>query len=400
VVYNSPTPGSQTTKNPYNTLSNPTAGAGALPIAGVPGTYVSAYSVANPLPSETMYQWNLDNGFQLWRNAGVEFQYLGSRSVHLNTNYYPNQPVPHSVNVSTSTLNSLRPNQNFGEVRVAANIANANYNGLTAVFRQRLIHGVSANVSYTWAHALEEAPDAQQSGTCMIQGNCKADWGNSDRDIRHKIVVSFTYGLPRLVNHNFLIQEALGGWQVNGIVTAQTGSPINVSFGSYDWAYTGLPQVAASSAPQRPDWAHAGHMTCSKQSLLSQSYAVRNQVSCVDQSAYALNPRFTYGNLHRNALYGPGMFTNNVSLFKNFKIRNETEFQFRLEAFNALNHANLGTPGNITFNVTPTCNTSACSGTAPYFTGAMTPTSSANAFGYPTVGTNGRTVQIAGKINF
>jgi len=400
VIYNSPTPGSQTTKNPYNTLSNPTAGAGAQPIAGVPGTYVSAYSVANPLPSETMYQWNLDNGFQLWRNAGVEFQYLGSRSVHLNTNYYPNQPVPHPVNVSTSSLNSLRPNQNFGEVRVAANIANANYNGLTAVFRQRLTHGVSANVSYTWSHALEEAPDAQQSGTCMIQGDCKADWANSDRDIRHKIVVSFTYGLPRLANHNFLIKQALGGWQVNGIVTAQTGSPINVSFGSYDWAYTGVPQVAASSAPQRPNWAHAGHMTCSKQSLLSQSYAVRNQVSCVDQSAYSLNPRFTYGNLHRNDLYGPGAFSNNLSVFKNFKIHEETEFQFRLEAFNALNHANLGIPGNITFNVTPTCNTSACAGTAPYFTGVMAPTSSANAFGYPTVGTNGRTVQIAGKINF
>ena len=405
VVYASPSPGAQSATNPYDTLANPTAGAGALPIAGVPGTYVSGYSIANPLPSETMYQWNLDNGLQLWKNAGVEFQYLGSRSTHLNTNYYPNEPTPHPVNESTTSINALRPNQNFGQIRVAANIANANYHGLTTVFRQRLNHGLSANVSYTWGHAMEEASDAQQSGTCMIQGHCKADWGDQagtgvGADIRHKIVVSFTYALPKLANHNFAMAEALGGWQFNGIVMAQSGTPFNVSFGSFDWAYAEVPQTAASSAPQRPNWAHAPSQNCNKQTLLSESYLVRNQVSCVDQTAYALNPRFTYGNLHRNDLHGPGSFTNSLSLFKNFKIHEGTEFQLRLEAFNAINHANVGNPGNVTFTVTPTCNTSACAGTPAYMTGAMTPTASTSAFGYPTVGSSGRTVQIAGKINF
>jgi hypothetical protein len=347
-----------------------------------------------------MYQWNLDNGLALWRNAGLELQYLGSRSIHLNTNYYPNEPVPHPVNTSTSTINSLRPNQNFGQIRVAANLVNANYNGLTIVFRQRSIHGLTANVSYTWAHALEEAPDAQQSGTCMIQYDCRADWGNSDKDIRHKIVISFTYQLPRLTHHNFLLQEVIGGWQANGIVTAATGVPFNVSYGSFDWAYAEVPQTAASSAPQRPSYAHPGRMTCSKQQLLSEPYSPRNQVSCVDQSAYSLNPRFTYGNLHRNDLHGPGTFSNDLSLFKNFKITEGTSFQLRLEAFNAMNHANLGTPGNITFTVTPTCNTSSCAGTPAYMTGNMSPTSATNLFGYPTVGAAGRTVQIAGKINF
>jgi hypothetical protein len=394
VVYTSPLNGAATPSNPYDTLSNPTAGAGALPIAGVPGTYVSAYSVANPLPSETMYQWNLDNGLELWRNAGIEFQYLGSHSIHLNTNLYPNQPTP-GVGNQTTTVNARRPNQNFGQVRVAANIANAAYNGLTLVFRQRLSHGFSGNLSYTWAHALDESADANASGTCMIQFNCKTDWGNANSDIRHKAVLSFTYSLPTFAKNNFLVQETLGGWQLNGIVAVQTGVPFNVSFGSTDWTNVGVPQTTGN--PQRPNYVHTPRQTCSKQSLLQEAYGT-NTVSCVDATAYSAPSRFTYGNVHRNDLHGPGAWTNNLSLFKNFKIHERATFQFRLEAFNAFNHANLGVPTNITFNVTPQSTTV---GSAGYTVGTLAPTSSSSVFGAPAIVTGaGRVVQIAGRINF
>ena len=232
-----------------------------FPIAGVPGTYVSAYSVANPLPSETMYQWNVDNGFELWRNAGLELQYLGTHSIHLNTNLYPNQPVPAPVNVSSFSTNQLRPNQNFGQVRIADNIANAGYEGLTATLRQRQYHGLTGNVSYTWAHTMAESEDANSSGTCMIQFDCKADWGDASNDVRHKVVISFAYRLPDFAKSNFLLQEAAGGWQFNGIVSAQTGTPINVNFGSTDWAYAGVPQ---SGSGQRPNYAHAQRLTSAR----------------------------------------------------------------------------------------------------------------------------------------
>jgi len=383
VVYQSPLLGKQTASNPYDTLSNPTAGAGSLPIAGTPGTYVSAYSVANPLPSETMYQWNLDNGLQLWRDAGIEFQYLGSHSIHLNTNLYPNQPTP-GVGNQALAVNARRPNQNFGSIRVAANVANASYNGLTTVFRQRLSHGLSGSLSYTWAHAMDESADANASGTCMIQFNCKADWGNSNSDVRHRAVLGFNYSLPALAGKNFLLQESIGGWQVNGIVTVQTGTPFNVNFGSTDWTNVGVPQT--SGAPQRPNYVHVGRTTCSKQTLLQEAYSQQNSVSCVDITAYAAPPQYTYGNLHRNDLHGPGSWTNNLSVFKDFKIHEQTSFQFRMEAFNAFNHANVGNPSNISLNVSSA--------------GVLSPATSSSAFGYPTVTGAGRTVQFAGKINF
>ena len=330
-----------------------------------------------------MYQWNLDNGFQLWRNAGVEFQYLGSHSIHLDTNLYPNQPTP-GVGTQTTSVNARRPNQNFGQVRVAANIANASYNGLTIVLRQREFHGFTGNLSYTWAHALDESVDANGGGTCMIQFDCKADWGNSTFDIRHKAVFSFAYSLPTLAKNNFLLQEAIGGWQLNGIVTVQTGAPFNVSFGSTDWANVGVPQ--SGGAPQRPNYVHDPRYTCTKQSLFQEIYGA-NTVSCVDATAYAAPPRYTYGNAHRNDLHGPGSWTNNLSLFKDFKLHERTSFQFRLEAFNAFNHANMTAPTNITFNVNTT-------------TGALSPSNALSSFGAPAIASGSRVLQIAGKINF
>jgi len=425
VVYTSPTP-TTASGTVYDTLALPTPGNGtAPPVAGIAGTYVTAYSVANPLPSETMYQWNLDTGIELWKNAGLEFQYLGSHSIHLNTNFYPNQPQPAGANYyynpttntynatggngyspvsnsssATTGINVRRPNQNFGQVRVADNVASAAYDGLTTVFRQRMSHGVTANISYTWAHALDESSDANSSGACMYEGptggndDCKLDWGNASSDVRNKIVGSVTYALPKFQHQNILLQEAAGGWQINGIVTLQSGAPINISFGGTDWAATGVPQ--SGGAPQRPNWVHPGKVTCNKQSLLAEAYGA-NTTSCVDITAYAAPARFTYGNMHRNDMYGPGAISNNISVFKNFKIYKQANFQIRAEAYNALNHANAGTPGNITLTPSPVSSTPGSTG---YTQGTLAASSSSSAFGYPTAAGAGRIVQLAGKINF
>ena len=381
VVYTSPNPLKQIATNPYVTLNNPSPGSGtASPVAGTPGTYVSAYSVQNHLPSETMYQWNVTNGIELWKNAGLEFQYLGSHTIHLDENYGPNQPTP-GVGSQTLSVNARRPNQNWGSIRVATNDATAFYNGLTTVFRQRASHGINGNISYTWAHALDEATDANSSGSAMYQGHLKLDYGNSTLDIRHRVVFSGSVGLPSFGHENFLLREAIGGWQLNAIVSLSTGTPFNVTLAT-DWANV---SVFGSYQGQRPSYAHVGHETCNKALLLATAYGANS--SCLDVTAYAAPSQYTYGNLHRNDLHGPGSITNNISLFKDFTIFREAKFQFRAEAFNAFNHANIGNPGSLTFNVANT-------------NGVPTLTPASSVFG--TVGSTGsaRTIQFAGKINF
>ena len=383
------------------TLTNPSPGnAKTVPIpgpGGTPNSYLAAFGDAYHLPSEQMQQWNLDNGIQLWKNAGLELQYLGSHSIHLDeSNYAANQPqptgaAPNSQATGSAFINSKRPDQNWGQKRVFIDDSVATYEALTTVFRQRLSHGLSANVSYTWAHSFDEVNNADNSGSAMWQGHLKLEYGPSTNgDIRNNVVTSFTYVLPSFARSNFLVQEAVGGWQVNGIVTMSSAPPINVSTGT-DWA-----DVATLGAAQRMNWVHPGtdHMGagCTKKVLLTEPYG-SNTPSCVDQTAYGIPQQYTYGNGHRLDLRGVnGTFSNNLSMFKSFKLYEQTNFQLRLEAFNALNHANMGNPGSTTFTIN-------AQGTAAApLPPTDTPKGSFGQAGF--AGGSGRSVQISGRINF
>src|SRR5205807_9946191 len=121
-------------------FGNPTPGTGTTPT-----TYLSAFTENPDLPTPRMYQWNLGAERELWRNAGFELQYLGSHSLHLDRSYYDNQPTP-----GPGSIQSRRPNQLWGQIRTIQNDEIANYNGLTAIFRQHMTRGLQVLASYTW----------------------------------------------------------------------------------------------------------------------------------------------------------------------------------------------------------------------------------------------------------
>jgi hypothetical protein len=347
-----------------NTYSNPSGG-GSAPVACIPGTigcYTSVFTDAARLPTPRMYQWNVDTGVELWKDAAFELQYLGSKSVHLDFSWQPNQPVPGAGNV-----NARRPNQRFGAIREIYNGGFSTYNGLTAIFRQRVNRGLSMNLSYTWAHNMDTSNDANGSGYLMNPYNIKGDYGNSNWDIRHRFVGTVLYQLPEFSGRNYAFRSVLGGWQANAIVFLQTGMPFNVGLAS-DVANT------ATSGIQRPNYVHVGSNTCTS------GFVVRNGTgaNCIDATAYATPAQFTYGNLHRNDQKGPGRELVNFSMFKNFPIYERLTLQFRAEAFNLFNHANPANPNN-------TGNPQL--GTANF--GTITNTQ-----------TDPRILQLAGKINF
>ena len=303
--------------------------------------------VTNPWhqPTARMNQWSAGLERQFWSGAGFELQYLGSHSYHLDRSYYNNTPLP-----GPGAVNSRRPNPLFGPIRTINNDEIANYESMTASFHQRFNHGLQLDANYTWSHTLDVTTDSNGGGTPMNPYWWKADYGNSNWDIRHRFLASFVYNIPFFATSNAFVKTVLTKWQANGIITLQTGFPFNVAT-SVDTANT------ASSGTSRPNLVHAPSDTCGRGHL----------VGCIDSTAYTianLNPAvpvFAYGDEARNILHGPGAETVNFSLFKNFPIRERLNFQFRFESFALFNHTNFGNP-SATINTSSFGNITSASG--------------------------------------
>jgi hypothetical protein len=314
------------------TLTNPTPGAAsASPVAGVAGTYVNAVTMGPYLPTQTLYQWNASAGQQLWAGAGMEIQYLGSHDIHLDRDFYDNTPAP-----GPGDVNARRPNQLFGRIRRIQNDEYAHYNGLTAILRQRVKHGLSGMLSYTWSHSMDLSDNSNNGGTTMDQYNIGLDYADSNWDIRNRFVGIASYEVPGLPKANAIERTALGGWQVNTIVTLQTGEPYNVNLG-WDLANISLP----NGNTQRPNFVYKAKANCS----LS-TYLHGNTTSCIDAQAFSIPNAYTFGNSRRNPLHGPGSSNVNFSLFKNFGIWERMKFQVRAEAANLFNHPSASNPNS------------------------------------------------------
>jgi len=326
------------------TLSNPFGSTGVCPTSPTAGLIVT-----DPWhqPTPRMNQWSAGLERQLWSGGGLEVQYLGSHSYHLDRSFYNNTPLfpgPGSVN-------TRRPNPLFGLIRTINTDEIANYESMSAIFRQRFTHGMQVLASYTWAHTIDVTTDSNGGGTPTEPYLWKADYGNSNWDIRHRFVATFVYDIPFFHVSNPLVKGMFAKWQTNGIVTLQTGLPFNVSTGT-DTANT------QAQGTYRPDLVHAPTDNCGRGHL----------VACIDPTAftvadlYPITPtNYAYGNAGRNLLHGPGAETVNLSLFKNFPIRERLKFQFRFETFALFNHTNFGNP-SATINTSSFGNITGASG--------------------------------------
>src|ERR1700676_3889255 len=157
-----------------------------------------------------MHQWGFGLERELWRNAGLEIQYLGSHSLHLDRSYYNNTPQP-----GPGLVSSRRPNPLFGQSRTLQNDEIANYHGLSVVLRQRMTHGLTLLGSYPWAHTLDVSSDSNNSGAPMNPYNWRSDYGNSNWDIRHRLVAFFVYDVPVFRTTNPALKAIFSNWQMN-----------------------------------------------------------------------------------------------------------------------------------------------------------------------------------------
>ena len=229
------------------------------------------------------------------------------------------------------------PYPQFVYINQFESTAISNYNGLQTTLRFRT-HGLTSDVNYTWSHSIDTASDGQDFVPNASQPdnsfNTAKERANSNFDTRHRFSWNFLYEFPVPQHHQLL----LSGWMLNGIVTVQTGQPVNVNYlfeGDFNGSdeFFGRPDVVGNPTAGRslPDTflnASAFAVPCTWDPVAS---------ACVPGTQH-------FGNLGRNAFTGPTFKQFDFSVAKNTRLLENISMQLRLDLFNVFNHPNFSNP--------------------------------------------------------
>jgi hypothetical protein len=291
----------------------------------------SGFGFNRDLRSPYVQHWSLTVQQPLGASRVVEIGYAGSKGTHLWSARDINQAAP-----SAAPFNP-RPNLRFGDVNQIDARANSNYHSLQATFRQRWHGGLSALASYTYGKSIDDAsgffPSGGDPNFPQDSRNVRLERARSGFDARQRLSLSYSWMIPGGKNARAW-RWLVGGWLTNGIWTMQTGRPFTVALpGELDNSGTGRSSLGFG-ANDRPNL------------LRSPRLAEPAAERWFDPAAFAMPAYGAFGTAGRNIVEGPGLAAVNLSLLKNFALREGTTAQVRAEAFNALNRANFNLPQN------------------------------------------------------
>jgi hypothetical protein len=312
---------------PDLTFSNPYPDLGA-------STFSAPYVLANMYDRRTPYvlQYLFNIQRELSQSMVLEVGYLGNQGHKIERMLAFNIPTP-----GPGPVASRRPWPELGTIQEVANTVNSNYHSLAVKLQRRFSRGLTFVTGYTWSKAIDTGSGIRTNGTDPLfpqdNYNLAAERGLSQFDVRHRFVTSFLYELPagrgkRWLDIGGLPNAILGGWQVGSIITLQTGFPMTLA-NFQDRANDGQGNY------QRPDYNGQEWRLPDGQ---------RGPQAWFNTRAFSLPALYTYGNLGRNSLIGPGLVGWDFSLAKNFSTLEGQHIEFRFEAFNFPNRPNFSQP--------------------------------------------------------
>lgn len=331
---------------------------GANPFVPSFTTPLTLLVVSRSLRLPYAQDWNLNVQRSFGQNWLFEIGYVGTtgrklpRFIEGNpTIYVPGQSTENNVNqrrlYSGCTL--TQPNNcSYGSVGEIAGIANSSYNALQTSLRKRFSHGVSFLASYTYSKSIDDVssfnitgsasqPVAGENDLAQNPFDLAAERGRSLFDSRHRLVLSYEWDLPFWRQGNTWYQHVLGNWQVNGIVSLQSGTPFTV-FDPNDVSLQGSAPEISGFSSNRPNL--VGDPNSGPHTVQEWFNTSAFQRITPDPNS----PVQQFGNEGRNVVQGPGYANWDFSLLKNIPVSEGKEFQFRAELFNFLNHTNLRLP--------------------------------------------------------
>jgi hypothetical protein len=240
-------------------------------------------------------------------------------------------PVVAVTSGNTNGLNALRPFIGYSGGNAVEGIYTENYNGLQTELQRQFSGNSSINVSYTWSHALTTYVADRSTGSIMpVQGHIRDNnYGPGIGDRRHVFTSNFVWEIPWLKNQEGFVHHVIGGWEVSGIQTFQTGLPGNVTQAISD--PTGAGCLGPSPCSLRPN--QVGDPNSGAPHTFAQYF---------NTAAFATPPvgQTSLPSARPGAVRLPGFWRTDLGLFKNIRLGERFTFQFRAEAFNVFNHTN------------------------------------------------------------
>jgi Carboxypeptidase regulatory-like domain len=293
--------------------------------------------------SAYIYQYSLGVQRKLASAFSLEVDYQGSAGHKLGLFVDQNQP---SVIVNDPTLRGnqapnveVYPYPFFGSLSTGKDVGNSNYNGMVVTGTYQGRRGVFFQGSYTFSKSIDYSSaffgsTGERAGLADAN-NMAADRGPSSFDLRHRAVLTYVIELPVGPGHrlmgwqNGFNRQILGGWEISGITTLQSGTPFTVFNSSND--FSGFNQFN-----DRPDVVGSGH--------LHQDNS--NPDAAFDKTYFSSKPPAgRVGTSGRNQYYGPDLMNYNFALAKVFPLGTErVHLRFRADFFNLFNHTNFANP--------------------------------------------------------
>ena len=362
--------------------------------------------------------WSIGVQHTFTQNLALDVAYVGNHSGNLIGIRDINQAA-----LGTGVLPYGTKFPYLGFINMMSNQYRSNYNGLQVTATQRLSHGVSLLAGYTYSHALDDSSTNQNQFLPQDSTHPEKEYASSDYDIRHRFTLSLTYAIPGKKS----FAQLLEGWQINSVVTLQSAQPwtVNDTVDNIDgtnenagrWDFFGNPAdftsnqnpfiycVGPASGNCTQNISNGNPIVFSDQqtiamwSLCSGHPNTTTQFGCyVRGNSVMVAPALgTFGTMRRNMFRDSGFRDLDLSVTKEWKLRERFKAQFRAEFFNVLNHPSFANPYG---------------GTSGYGPGAFDDPSSIGSFGCgcatpdqaggnPVVGSgSNRAMQLGLKLSF
>jgi hypothetical protein len=325
-------------------------------------------------------QWNLTVEHNLDPKTVLSVAYVGSKGTHLTDQRDLNQiqPVPASqnpfgpgqpitaancanltgpsgapvtgqaaINLGVACGNDPDPSRQFlgfGDITFLESQANSDYNSLQAYLR-RTVGRLNFSVSYTYSHSLDDSSD-RYDAVFVNSYDLRQSYANSGFDVTHNLSGSYVYNPPFFQHSSAPLRYTLGGWEVSGIVNLHSGNPFGISNGVYGDNAGVANRVGTGSFPDICGNIHAAPSETNVPGIIGPLL--------YNPSAYCAPEGLTFGDAGRNILRNPFFTDFDMGLFKDIPIHSDkVHIQFRAEAFNVFNIANLSlasqtaTPGSV-----------------------------------------------------